>query len=183
MSGKKIGYLRVSTLLQNEERQLTGIELDKEFVEKASARDANRPVLQQMLEFIREGDEVFFHDISRCARNIRDLHELVETITKKGAVVRFVKENLTFTADRTDPMSELLLGLLGSVYAFERAITNERVREGVEIAKRKGLYKGRKRTIDPETILNELNSGLSMRKTAEKLGISLSSVQRAKKAA
>ena len=106
MTGKKIGYLRVSTLLQNEERQLSGIELDKEFVEKASARDTNRPVLKTMLDFIREGDEVYIHDISRLARNISDLHSLVETITGKGAVLKFVKENLTLTSDRNDPMSE-----------------------------------------------------------------------------
>ena len=183
MTGKKIGYLRVSTLLQNEERQLNGIELDKEFVEKASARDTNRPVLKTMLDFIREGDEVYIHDISRLARNISDLHSLVETITGKGAVLKFVKENLTFASDRNDPMSELLLNLLGSVYAFERQILLERQREGVQIAKQAGKYTGRKKSIDTGEILKTLESGLSMRKTAEELGISLSSVQRAKKAA
>ena len=95
----------------------------------------------------------------------------------------FVKENLTFTSDRNDPMSELLLNLLGSVYAFERQILLERQREGVQIAKQAGKYTGRKKTIDTGEILRTLESGLSMRKTAEKLGISLSSVQRAKKAA
>ena len=125
----------------------------------------------------------FIHDISRLARNISDLHSLVETITGKGAVLKFVKENLTFTSDRNDPMSELLLNLLGSVYAFERQILLERQREGVQIAKQAGKYTGRKKTIDTEEILRTLESGLSMRKTAEELGISLSSVQRAKKAA
>ena len=125
----------------------------------------------------------FIHDISRLARNISDLHSLVETITGKGAVLKFVKENLTFTSDRSDPMSELLLNLLGSVYAFERQILLERQREGVQIAKQAGKYTGRKKSIDTEEILRTLESGLSMRKTAEELGISLSSVQRAKKAA
>ena len=183
MNGKRIGYLRVSTVLQNEERQLSGIELDKEFVEKASARSANRPVLQQMLEFIREGDEVFIHDISRLARNIQDLHSLVEEITSKGATLNFLKESLTFTSDKTDAMSELLLSLLGAVYSFERRILLERQREGIEIAKRAGKYSGRKKTINDEAILELLECGMSMRKTAKELGVSLSSVQRAKKIA
>ena len=119
----------------------------------------------------------------RQPSHISDLHSLVETITGKGAVLKFVKENLTFTSDRNDPMSELLLNLLGSVYAFERQILLERQREGVQIAKQAGKYTGRKKSIDTEEILRTLESGLSMRKTAEELGISLSSVQRAKKAA
>ena len=140
MSGKKIGYLRVSTPLKNEERRLSGIELDKKFIEKASARDTNRPLLKTMLDFVREGDEVYIHDTSRLARNISDLQSPVETITGKGAVLKFVKENLTFTSDRNDPMSELLLNLLGSVYAFERQILLERQREVVQIAKQAGKY-------------------------------------------
>jgi DNA invertase Pin-like site-specific DNA recombinase len=183
MSGKKIGYLRVSTLLKNEDRRLSGIELDKEFIEEASARDTNRPVLKTMLDFVREGDEVYIHDTSRLARNLSDLQSPVETITGKGPVLKFVKENLTFTSDRNDPMSELLLNLLDSVYTFERQILFERQREGVQIAKQAGKYTGRKKSIDTGEILRTLESGLSMRKTAEKLGISLGSVQRAKQAA
>ena len=183
MSGKKIGYLRVSTLLKNEDRRLSGIELDKEFIEKASARDTNRPVLKTMLDFVREGDEVYIHDTSRLARNLSDLQSPVETITGKGAVLKFVKESLTFTSDRNDPMSELLLNLLGSVYTFERQILLERQREGVQIPKQAGKYTGREKSIDTGEILRTLESGLSMRKTAEKLGISLGSVQRAKQAA
>ena len=136
-----------------------------------------------MLDFVREGDEVYIHDTSRLARNISDLQSPVETIAGKGAVLEFVKENLTFTSDRNDPMSELPLNLLGSVHAFERQILLERQREGVQIAKQAGKYTGRKKSIDTEEILKTLESGLSMRKTAEKLGIPLSSVQRAKKAA
>lgn len=183
MSAKKIAYLRVSTLLKNEDRRLRGIELDKEFIEKASARDTNRPVLKTILDFVREGDEVYIHDTSRLARNISDLQSPVETITGKGAVLKFVKENLTFTSDRNDPMSELLLNLLDSVYTFERQILFERQIEEVQIAKQAGNYTGRKNSIDTGEILRTLESGLSMRKTAEKLGTSLGSVQRAKQAA
>ena len=178
MSGKKIGYLRVSTLLQNEERQLSGIELDKEFVEKASARDTNRPVLKTMLDFIREGDEVYIHDISRLARNISDLHSLVETITGKGAVLKFVKENLTLLLSQRSNV-RTTSELLGSVYAFERQILHERQREGVQIAKQAGKYTGKK-SIDTEEILRTLESGYLGR---QQKNSGSSSVQRAKKAA
>lgn len=176
----KIGYIRVSTVDQNTERQLDGIQLDKVFEEKASARNVSRPKLVELLDYIREGDEVIVHDISRLARNIEDLHGLVRQITHKGCVIRFQKENLTFTADRSDPTSELLLSMLGAVYSFERQILLERQKEGIAIAKAKGKYKGRPKAISPAPIVELLNGGLSMRKTAERLGISLSTVQRVK---
>ena len=180
--GKKIGYIRVSTIVQNEDRQLASVSLDKEFVEKASARSQERVVLRQMIDFVREGDDVWVHDISRLARNISDLHNLVREITGKGVRLHFFKEGLTFTSDESDAMSELLLSLLGAVYQFERTIMLERQREGIEIAKRAGKYKGRKKSVDEAKIVELLKSGLSMRKTAAELKVSLSSVQRAKSA-
>jgi len=181
-NGKHIGYIRVSTIVQNEDRQLAEIKLDKVFTEKASARDTNgRPVLSEMLEYIREGDTLYVHDISRLARNIKDLHSLVEQVNGKGVTIKFMKEGLTFSGNKADPMSELLLSMLGAVYQFERAIMLERQKEGVQIAKAQGKYKGRKKTIDDDEITNMLVSGVSMRKTAKQLGVSLSSVQRASK--
>ena len=115
MKGQKIGYIRVSTVDQNTDRQLADIELDKVFEEKVSAKTANRPELQQMLGHIREGDEIYIHDISRLARNIEDLHRLVNEIIEKGCSVHFVKENLHFSGDRTDPTQQLLLSMLGAV--------------------------------------------------------------------
>ena len=145
-----------------------------------SARTADRPKLNELLDYIREGDEVIVHDISRLARNMEDLHRLVRQITDKGCTLRFVKENLTFTNDQTDPVSQLLLSMLGAVYQFERNIMLERQREGIAIAKAKGKYKGRPKTIDRSEILTLLDDGLSMRNTAGKLGVSLSTVQRVK---
>ena len=176
----KIGYIRVSTVDQNTERQLDGVELDKVFEEKASARNVSRPKLVELLDYIRDGDEVIVHDISRLARNIEDLHGLVRQITHKGCVIRFQKENLTFTADRSDPTSELLLSMLGAVYSFERQILLERQKEGIAIAKARGKYKGRPKTISRDAILDKLQKGLSMRNVAKELGISLSTVQRVK---
>ena len=175
-----IGYVRVSTVDQKTDRQLDGVHLDRLFEEKASARTANRPVLNDMLGFIRDGDEVVVHDISRLARNIEDLHSLVRQITGKGCELRFVKEGLAFTGNKADPVSELLLGMLGAVYAFERSILLERQREGIALARAKGVYKGRPKTIDPSKIMALLDSGLSMRKAAVKAGVSLSTVQRVK---
>lgn len=175
-----VGYVRVSTADQNAERQLDSITLDKIFEEKVSARTADRPKLNELLDYIREGDEVIVHDISRLARNMEDLHRLVRQITDKGCALRFVKENLTFNSDQTDPISQLLLSMLGAVYQFERNIMLERQREGIAIAKAKGRYKGRPKSVDRGSILALLDDGVSMRKTAERLRVSLSTVQRVK---
>ena len=183
MKGQKIGYIRVSTVDQNTDRQLVDIELDKIFEEKVSAKTANRPQLQLMLEHIRENDEVYCHDISRLARNIEDLHRLVREITEKGCSVHFMKENLHFTGNKNDPTQQLLLTMLGAVYQFERSIMLERQREGIAVAKSKGKYKGRPPKIDNGEILRVLGEGNSISKTAKLLGVSMSSVQRAKRAA
>ena len=183
MKGQKIGYIRVSTVDQNTDRQLADIELDKIFEEKVSAKTANRPELQQMLGHIREGDEIYIHDISRLARNIEDLHRLVNEIIEKGCSVHFVKENLHFSGDRTDPTQQLLLSMLGAVYQFERSIMLERQREGIAVAKAAGKFKGRPKSIDNHEIRRILAQGNSISRTANLLGVSMSSVQRAKREA
>lgn len=183
MKGQKIGYIRVSTVDQNTDRQLADIELDKVFEEKVSAKTADRPELQQMLGHIRESDEIYIHDISRLARNIEDLHRLVNEIIEKGCSVHFVKENLHFSGDRTDPTQQLLLSMLGAVYQFERSIMLERQREGIAVAKAAGKFKGRPKSIDNHEIRRILAEGNSISKTANLLGVSMSSVQRAKREA
>ena len=180
MKGQKIGYIRVSTVEQNTDRQLLDVELDKVFEEKVSAKTADRPQLNAMLGHIREGDEVFVHDISRLARNIEDLHRLVREIIGKGCAVHFVKENLHFSGDKSDPTQELLLS---AVYQFERAIMKERQREGIAVAKAAGKFKGRPKSIDNHEIRRILAEGNSISKTADLLGVSMSSVQRAKREA
>lgn len=183
MNGKRIGYIRVSTVDQNTDRQLADLELDKTFEEKVSAKTANRPQLNAMLDYIREGDEVYVHDISRLARNIEDLHRLVREINEKGCAIHFVKENLHFSGDKNDPTQELLLSMLGAVYAFERSIMLERQREGIALAKQAGKYKGRPKKIDNHEIRRILAEGNSISKTANLLGVSMSTVQRAKREA
>lgn len=175
----KVGYVRVSTVDQNTERQLDGIEVDKTFTDKCSGKDTNRPHLSALLEYVREGDEVHVHDISRMARNLEDLIGLVKQLNGKGVSITFHKENLTFTGQQS-PMQELLLGVLGSVYQFERSMLLERQKEGIQKAKQAGKYKGRPASVNKEEITAALESGLSIRKTASQLGVSISTVQRVK---
>ena len=178
----RIAYIRVSTADQNEARQLDGTDRDKTFIERASAKSTDRPKLTEMLDYIRDGDEIIVHDISRLARNVGNLHDLVETITGKGCTLKFIKEGLTFSSDRSNPMSELMLNLLGSVYQFERSIMLERQAEGIAVARQNGKYKGRQKTVDDDAIREMLDSGISIRKTAEALSVGVSTVQRAKAA-
>ena len=144
--GKNIGYIRVSTLDQNTERQLDGVSLDKTFEDKASGKDTARPKLQEALEYLREGDTLHIHSMDRLARNLDDLKGIVKGLTARGVVVQFHKEGLTFTGDDS-PMANLLLNMLGAVAEFERSLIRERQREGIAIAKSKGVYKGRKKTL------------------------------------
>lgn len=177
---KLIGYIRVSTVEQKTARQLEGIQLDKVFEDKCSAKDTKRPQLQALLEFVREGDTLHVHDISRLARNLEDLLSLVRLLTGKGVAVKFMKENLHFTGDATNPMQVLMLNLLGAVYQFERSLLLERQREGIKLAKEAGKYKGGKARVDEAKVIEALNTGLSIRKTAETLKIGISTVQRIK---
>ncbi|MDR3725971.1 MAG: recombinase family protein [Terracidiphilus sp.] len=145
---KRVGYIRVSTLDQNTDRQLEGVELDKVFTDKASGKDTARPQLQAALEYLREGDLLLVHSMDRLARNLDDLRKIVLDLTKRGVHVQFVKESLTFTGEDS-PMAELLLSMLGAVAQFERSLIRERQREGIALAKKAGVYKGRKPSLTP----------------------------------
>lgn len=143
MSGQRVGYIRVSSVDQNVERQLAGLTLSQTFTDMASGKDTDRPQLNQMVAYVRAGDTVVVHSMDRLARNLDDLRRLVKGLTAKGVRIEFVKESLTFAVDAS-PMSNLLLNVMGSFAEFERSLIRERQREGVAIAKAKGVYKGRK---------------------------------------
>jgi len=175
----KVAYKRVSTVEQSTERQLDGLTFDKVFEDAASAKDMSRPKLEAMIEYVREGDTIHVHDLSRLARDLGNLLSLVKTLNEKGVAVTFHKENLTFNG-KDDAIQNLMLSMLGAVYQFERSMLLERQREGIAIAKRQGKYKGAKKRIDDQKILSELDKGTSIRKTAEKLNVGVSTVQRAK---
>ena len=177
----EIGYIRVSTVEQNTARQLDGLALDKVYTDKCSGKDTDRPQLKVMLEHLREGDTVHVHDISRMARNVGNLLDLVESLRNRGVTLKFHKENMTFTPDKNDPMQELMLTMLGGIYQFERSMILERQREGIAIAKAEGKYKGRPKSIDRERVKQMLDDGISIRKIATQLSISPSTVQAVKK--
>ncbi|MBT2597996.1 recombinase family protein [Arthrobacter sp. ISL-72] len=149
MSGQRIGYVRVSTLDQNEKRQLVGQVLDRVFTDKASGGDTARPQLAELLRFARYGDTVVVHSMDRLARNLDDLRALVQGLTRKGVRVEFVKESLVFTGEDS-PMANLMLSVMGAFAEFERSLIRERQREGIALAKQRGAYKGRKKTLSPE---------------------------------
>lgn len=151
MSDKVIGYIRVSTYDQNPERQLEGMHLDKIFTDKASGKDLKRPAFEELLDYVREGDTVLVHSMDRLARNLEHLRQVVRELTAKGVKIQFVKESLTFTGEDS-PMATLLLSVIGAVAEFERSLIRERQREGVAIAKEKGLYKGRKKALNEEQV-------------------------------
>lgn len=147
----KVAYIRVSTVEQNEARQLEAMQnkdIEKFFTEKVSGKDANRPQLKAMLDYVREGDIVYIHDFSRLARSTKDLLEIVELLNNKGVTLISNKENI----DTSTPTGKLMLTMIGAIAEFERANLLERQKEGIEIAKREGKYKGGQvKSIDDST--------------------------------
>lgn len=139
-----IAYIRVSTVEQNEQRQIEAMKpfnIEKWFIEKISAKDTNRPKLQELLEFAREGDTIHVHDFSRLARSTKDLLNIVEQLTQKNIYLVSNKENI----DTSTPTGKLMLTMIGAINEFERYNLLERQREGIAIAKRNGKYTGGKR--------------------------------------
>src|SRR5512135_2526925 len=174
MIGQRIGYIRVSSLEQTEARQLDGIELAKIFTDKASGKDTKRPQLELLMSFVRTGDAVVVHSMDRLARNLDDLRRLVQTLTSKGVRIEFVKEHLTFSGEDS-PMANLMLSVMGAFAEFERALIRERQREGIALAKKKGVYKGRKKALAPEQVTQlrtRLSIGVSKAQVARELKIS-----------
>jgi len=145
----KIGYVRVSSIEQNEARQLEAfkdLELYKIFIEKLSAKDTNRPMLQNMLEYLREGDTVYIKDFSRLARSTKDLLNITESLEKQSVKLISLRESL----DTSTATGRLMLTMIAAINAFERENLLERQREGIAIAKNAGKFKGRKPIERPE---------------------------------
>ena len=152
----KIGYIRVSTADQNPERQRTELEaadVEEIYEDRVSGKNLDRPQLQEMLAFIRKGDTIIVHSLDRLARNLSDLLKTVEALTQKGVSIHFLKEKLEFDAGKdASPTAKLMLQLVGAFAEFERSMIKARQREGIELAKARGAYLGRKRTVTPEQI-------------------------------
>lgn len=180
MSGQQIGYVRVSTTVQNTDRQLEGVELDRVFTDKVSGKSADRPQLKAMLAHIRDGDTVHVHSIDRLARNLQDLLSLIQIITVDGVSVRFHKEALTFTGVDS-PMQQMMLSLMGAVAQFERSMINERASEGRAAAKVRGVQFGRKPTLsasERSQVIKRREAGESVARLAIDFDVSRQAVYR-----
>ena len=175
-----VAYIRVSTVDQNEARQMEAMQqyqIEKWFIEKVSAKDANRPRLKEMLEFVREGDVVHIHDFSRLARSVKDLLEIVELLNVKGVALVSNKESI----DSGTPTGKLMLTMIGAINEFERTNLLERQREGIDIAKRKGAYKGRKAVHVPDFAAHYdryMHRQVSKAALAKELGVSRPTLDR-----
>jgi DNA invertase Pin-like site-specific DNA recombinase len=171
-----INYIRVSSITQNTARQLVGVDCDKEFIDTCSGKDLDRPAFQEMVGYVREGDVISVHELSRLARNTQDLLAIVKSMNDKGVTIKFIKEGLIFSGER-DPFQDLMLTMLAAISTFERDLILERQREGIAIAKQEGRYKGRPSSFSEEEVAcirSEFIQATNKAELARKYGISRS---------
>ncbi|EGP1535800.1 recombinase family protein [Salmonella enterica] len=175
----QIGYVRVSTVQQNTDRQLDGVTLDKVFTEKVSGKNADREQLQAMINYVREGDTVHVHSLDRLGRNTRDVLNIIEALKEKGVSVQFHKEKFTAGAE-ANAISNMMLNMLSSVAQMEREMMLERQAEGIAAAKARGTFKGRGngKAVDRVGIVSALAAGGSIRQVAKDFDVSTQTVQR-----
>ena len=179
-----IAYLRVSSVSQNlarQEEEMEKCNIEKYFIEKASAKDTNRPELQKMLEFCREGECIYIKDFSRLARSTKDLLEIIDFLEEKKVSLVSLKENFN-TSDAT---GKLMITMIGAINEFYRNIQREHQLEGIAIAKKQGKYKGRKKIEYPsdwEDVYNKmLTKKLTSKEAMEILGLKPTTFYKLKK--
>ena len=175
-NGKTVGYVRVSSVGQNLDRQMEAIgSTDELFQEKESAKDIrNRPVFKECLKFLRKDDTLIVSSIDRAARSLQDLLNIVDSLMKKGVTVRFIGEDLTFKPNGKNTTSKLMLQLLGAIAEFERSLIKERQAAGIKAAMKRGVQFGRKHKLSEKQckeILDRSNSGESKTALAKEYGI------------
>lgn len=178
MDGQRVGYVRVSSFDQNPDRQLEAVSVTRTYTDKASGKDTRRPELDRLLSYVRDGDTVVVHSMDRMARNLDDLRRIVQDLTRRGVRIEFVKEGLTFTGEDS-PMAHLMLSVMGAFAEFERALLRERQREGIALAKQRGAYRGRKRSLNMEQIgeiKRRIAAGEQKARVAREMGISRETV-------
>lgn len=177
-----MAYLRVSSVDQNVERQRAAVgQVDKVFEDYASGGSRKRPKLDDMLGYIRNGDQVRVASMDRLARSVIDLNQLTEEIRSKGAQLVFVSENLTYSPGDSDPYAQFQMHLLGAVAQLERSLIRERQAEGIAQAKAAGKYLGRAQALTPteiETARNQIADGVPKAKVARRLKVSRSTLYR-----
>lgn len=175
-----VGYARVSTLEQSLEIQLDELRAfgcERIFTDKASGSAAARSGLTEMLEFVREGDTVVVVRLDRFARSLSNLYATLEKLSARGVAFHCLRQSI----DTSTSSGKLTLAILGAVAEFENDLRRERQREGIEKAKARGTYRGRPKSISPDTVQELLGRGLKVSAVATHLGISRQSVYRAAK--
>ena len=177
----RVGYKRVSSAEQNLARQDLG-DVERIFEDKISGKNTNRDALQEMIGFVRSGDEVIVHSIDRLARDLRDLQNIIKQLNDKGVGISFLSERLTFTGKADDAMSKLMLQMMGSFAEFERNIIRKRQAEGIAKAKERGVYKGRAKSVSDGKIVALKAKGYKVTEIAEEMGINRITVYRALRA-
>lgn len=179
-----IGYIRVSTVEQNTERQLEGVKTDRIFEDKASGADAKRPQLVACLDYLRDGDTLVVHSLDRLARSLIDLEGIIEQLGARGVTVEFKSEGLVFEPGSADPFKTLMRQILSSFAQFERSMIRQRQAEGIAKAKAKGVYKGRQKALSDaqvKEIAKRHAAGETKTALAEAFGVSRYTVIRALK--
>lgn len=178
-SGQIVGYARVSTEHQKLDRQIAALEnagVQKLWAETISGASRDRPELGNVLNYLREGDTLVVASMDRLARSLLDLSSIVTELTNRGVAVRFLKEELTYTAD-SDAVSQLMLGILGSIAQFERALIRERQAEGIAAAKARGAYGKPAMTPEQITQARELIAlGVPKAEVARRLSVARSTL-------
>ena len=177
-----IAYVRVSTEEQNEQRQLDALknyDIEKWFIEKVSAKNMNRPKLQEMLGFVREGDTIYIVSFDRLARRTKDLLSIVEQLESKSVALVSCKENI----DSNTPTGKLMLTMIGAIAEFERQNILDRQREGIRIAKQQHKYCGRQKKNIDEKAFNlyyeeYMKRGITKKNLAIKLKLSRPTLDR-----
>lgn len=176
VAGQVVGYARVSTDDQNLARQVDQLKAAGAFAvytEKISGSTRNRPQLEEVLRYLRRGDQLVVTSMDRLARSLVDLHAIVDDLVSRGVSVKFLREGQVYFG-HADPIAKLMLGVMGSVAEFERAIIRERQAEGIAKAKKRGVYKGRARALTDEQVdeaRRRVAEGVPKAKVARDLGI------------
>ena len=174
----RVGYIRVSSLDQNPDRQIEDLKaqrVEKLFIDQVSGKNVDRPELQKMLSFVREGDSLYVHSLDRLARNLADLLNLVQDLTGRGVSVHFLGEKLDFDAGKdSSPTSKLMLSMIGAFAEFERSMIRRRQAEGIALAKERGVYRGRQRSVTDEqieSVRKQMALGVPLSVAVRKVGI------------
>ena len=183
MTGQVVAYIRVSSEAQSLARQRraldeSALQIDQVFQEKASGDSRNRPVLDQTLKYLREGDTLVVPSVDRLARSLVDLEGIIKGLVANGVSVQFLKENLAIGP--TGSTSDILIRqVIGAVAQFERAIIRERQIEGIQAAKAAGKHLGRKPSLTPqqvEEVRRRVEQGEAKARLASEYGVSRSTV-------